>query len=201
MEQKNQTIERREMLKFLALATGYTFTAGASAAFISGCKADTKAGEIAAESTSSANFFSADEMRMIEAATNRIIPTTDTPGAKEAKVADYIQNAVSYVYEADKKDKFKKGLTDLDKTARDKYKKPFADLDEKGMDDVLTILSDNAKNGKEGEYHVFNELKSLTVTGFATSEVGATQFFKFNAVPGPYRGCVPLSEVGGQWAI
>jgi hypothetical protein len=44
------------------------------------------------------------------------------------------------------------------------------------------------------------ELKELTLLGFFTSEPGATEVLQYNQVPGPYKGCVPLTEVGKQWA-
>jgi hypothetical protein len=46
----------------------------------------------------------------------------------------------------------------------------------------------------------FSQLKELTVTGYYTSEVGATRELRWNAAPGEYRPDVPLSEVGRTWA-
>ena len=44
--------------------------------------------------------------------------------------------------------------------------------------------------------------KELTMLGFFTSEVGATQVLQYVPVPGSYKGCVPLSEAGNgkAWA-
>jgi hypothetical protein len=44
--------------------------------------------------------------------------------------------------------------------------------------------------------------KELTMLGFFTSEVGATQVLQYLAVPGTFRGCLPLSEAGNgkTWA-
>jgi len=42
--------------------------------------------------------------------------------------------------------------------------------------------------------------KELTIVGFFTSEPGATKVLQYEAVPGAYRGCVPLVEVGKTWA-
>jgi hypothetical protein len=44
------------------------------------------------------------------------------------------------------------------------------------------------------------ELKELTLLGFFTSEPGATKVLQYNQVPGPYKGCVPVGEVGRTWA-
>ncbi len=43
-------------------------------------------------------------------------------------------------------------------------------------------------------------MKELTVVGFFTSEPGATQVLQYKAVPGSYKGCIPLAEVGKTWA-
>ena len=43
-------------------------------------------------------------------------------------------------------------------------------------------------------------MKELTMLGFFTSQPGATQVLQYEAVPGGYSGCQPLSEVGRTWA-
>ncbi|MEM1118395.1 MAG: gluconate 2-dehydrogenase subunit 3 family protein, partial [Bacteroidota bacterium] len=46
----------------------------------------------------------------------------------------------------------------------------------------------------------YRQLKELTVAGYYTSEVGATQELQWLAVPGRYDADVPLSAVGRAWA-
>lgn len=46
----------------------------------------------------------------------------------------------------------------------------------------------------------FGTLKELTVAGYYTSEVGATQELHWNPTPGEYRPDVPFTEVGRTWA-
>jgi gluconate 2-dehydrogenase gamma chain len=46
----------------------------------------------------------------------------------------------------------------------------------------------------------FMTTKELTVSGFFTSEPGATQVLQYEAVPGAFHGCLPLAEVGKTWA-
>ncbi|MDQ2656828.1 MAG: gluconate 2-dehydrogenase subunit 3 family protein, partial [Bacteroidota bacterium] len=45
-------------------------------------------------------------------------------------------------------------------------------------------------------------MKELTMLGFFTSQAGATQVLQYEAVPGAYKGCIPLSEAGNgkTWA-
>jgi len=46
-------------------------------------------------------------------------------------------------------------------------------------------------------------MKELTLLGFFTSEVGATQILQYLPVPGSLRSCIPLSEAGNgkTWAV
>ncbi|MFM8850187.1 MAG: gluconate 2-dehydrogenase subunit 3 family protein, partial [Cytophagales bacterium] len=38
--------------------------------------------------------------------------------------------------------------------------------------------------------------KELTLLGYFNTEVGATQVLQYEAVPGAYKGCIPLKEAG-----
>lgn len=46
----------------------------------------------------------------------------------------------------------------------------------------------------------FRVMKELTVVGYYTSEVGATQELRLNLVPGRYDACVPYDQIGRAWA-
>jgi hypothetical protein len=43
-------------------------------------------------------------------------------------------------------------------------------------------------------------MKELTLTGFFTSEVGATKALRYVAIPGRYEGCVPYTKGDKAWA-
>ena len=61
-------------------------------------------------------------------------------------------------------------------------------------DELLTATMDSNNS-------FFSRLKQMTIVGFFTSEVGATQVLKYDKIPGAYNGCVPFEEVGVTWAI
>ena len=44
-------------------------------------------------------------------------------------------------------------------------------------------------------------MKELTVTGYFTSEIGATQALEYLPVPGKFEGDVPLKPGQKAWAI
>ena len=43
-------------------------------------------------------------------------------------------------------------------------------------------------------------MKELTLTGFFTSEVGATKAVRYVAVPGRYEGSIPYKKGDKAWA-
>lgn len=44
-------------------------------------------------------------------------------------------------------------------------------------------------------------MKELTLVGYYTSEVGATQELRHEPVPGRFDGCVPFAQIGRTWAV
>ncbi len=49
--------------------------------------------------------------------------------------------------------------------------------------------------------HPYFMLKDLTVLGYFTSEIGATQALEYLPIPGRYNGCVPLIKGQKAWAL
>ena len=53
---------------------------------------------------------------------------------------------------------------------------------------------------KDVSKHYFTMMKELTLTGFFTSEVGATKALRYVAIPGRFEGCVPYKKGDKAWA-
>ena len=141
----------------------------------------------------------------------RIIPTTDTPGAKAVGVPQFIEEMVKIVYKEDARNRFMAGLNDLEQSSQEKFQKPFTKLNEEQQYELLNPLNEEAANEatrysrrsgtEENDPSFFRMAKELTVTGYYTSEIGATQELQFLDIPGNYDGCVPLEDLGGKtWA-
>ena len=66
---------------------------------------------------------------------------------------------------------------------------------------MVKMMDDELKNNTGTDNSFYKMVKELTITGYCTSEEGATKLLKYLPVPGEYKPCIPLSEVGGAWAI
>lgn len=139
---------------------------------------------------------------------DQIIPETDTPGAKGARVNEFIDVILTEWANDDERKSFLDGLAGVDKKSTDLYGKDFVDssLDQqvtllRAMDEAVatkgprrmrhnnTIPSD--RDGQlKGEF--FSVFKNITVHGYYTSEVGFTKELRLEIIPGAQHGCVDV---------
>lgn len=181
-------MKRREVIKRTALLMGGVVSAPAILGILKGCSA--KPGiEWRPE------FFTQDQAYAITEITEIIIPKTDTPGAKEAGVPSFIEQMVFKAYSQNNRDKFVTALTDFMTESN------FADLSAEKQKEYVFSTHEKAITEKlKSDKSFVMAMKELTMLGFFTSQPGATQVLQYEAVPGGYSGCLPLSEVGRTWA-
>jgi len=138
-----------------------------------------------------------------------IIPRTDTPGAKDARVGEFIYKAVHDCADKRAQNKFLYGLHDLEKCCHSKYGKSFTALSVAERGEILTKLEKESKprGGIVGKIQhkfigdsFFTTLKNYTVIGYATSMQGATQGFAYDFIPGAWLAAVPLKPGQRSWA-
>ena len=199
-------MNRREAIQRTAIALGYAVTGPALIGVLKGCKA-------APQVDFKPVFFNDGQAATVADIAEIIIPKTDTPGAKDAGVPGFIDSMLNEVYSKEEQDKFLKGLEEFDADAENEYGNSFMNckpedqvaLFKKHHDAAVSTLG---KGGPTGWWNTAGgadkpfvlKVKELTLLGFFTSEPGATQVLQYNQVPGPFQGCVPLSQVGKAWA-
>jgi hypothetical protein len=116
--------------------------------------------------------LSASAFRTLEALVDAIIPTDErSPGAKEARVADYIDLLLS---ESDDELalQWMGGLAALDEEAESRFRLPFARLDAAQVDAVLADISKNERHPGTPLEQFFVMTKQATIRGYYSSEIG-----------------------------
>ncbi len=121
-------------------------------------------------------FFGPEEFRTVEILTALIIPTDDAPGAKEARVADYIDFVVFSAAELrpSLQKEWIEGLEILERESQRQFGKAFRDGSESDQVKLLEAMSAperDAKTHHDG-FAFFSTLKDMTVEGFYTSKIG-----------------------------
>lgn len=189
-------MNRREAIERTALALGYAVSAPALAGILNGCKPKTTVNFRPV-------FLSEEQAAMVGEMAELILPRTDTPGAKDAAVPAFIDVMLKEVYAKEDQDRFIAGLGEFADDAIKTYGDKFTDCEPKQQQELFRKYHDAAladKRKTNGPSPFVLMVKELTILGYFTSEAGATQALQYNPSPGPYKGCVPLSEVGKQWA-
>jgi hypothetical protein len=105
-----------------------------------------------------------------------IIPQTGTPGARAARVNRFI-DAVLREAPAVERDGFMRGLAWIDERSRALYKKDFAAATGDEQTALLTRLADDTNKDPADRPGVqfFRAIKSMTIDGYYTSEIGLRQ--------------------------
>jgi hypothetical protein len=134
--------------------------------------------------------------RLVDAATDQIIPATDTPGARAAGVTAFIDKMLSEWYTAEERERFMAGLPDLDARAQTRAAHNFVDCAAADQVAILTALDDEvtalrARDAAAANHHWFAMLKYLTVYGYCTSEPGMRALGLY-PLPGRYEECATL---------
>lgn len=133
---------------------------------------------------------------LVSAIADAIIPATETPGAIDAGVPDYVAAVFESHLTADQQNEFIEGLVAIDDLAQATLGVPFASARAAQRASLLNTLT--ASKDDAPARSAWQQLRDLVIFGFYTSEA-ATEELKYEEIPGRYAGCVPLAEVGGAW--
>jgi hypothetical protein len=172
------SLDRREVLKMIALVTGASLIGG------------DKLSHLAWAAPPTGDYFTKSEIALLDEVGDTIIPTTDTPGAKATQIGAFMMVMVRDTYTSAEQKVFKTGLDHF---------KGFMQMSSKERLEFLVNLEKEAKRHNEHKKktepdHFYTMIKQLTLFGYFTSEIGATQALRHVKIPGRYDGAYPYKK-------
>ena len=195
-------MERREALRLLATVSGLSLVPHQLKAVLR--EARSEIGDLPALRT-----LNAQQNATVTTIAEMIIPETETPGAKAARVNEFIDLILTEWYNDDERARFLNGLSDVDARSRKLYGKDFVGCAPDQQTEILAALDEemvreaealkyDARGYRGSEAHpeknFFYMMKRLTLTGYYTSQIGAEQELRFQMFPGRFDGCVPITD-------
>ena len=135
--------------------------------------------------------LSASQFATLEALVEAIIPTDDrSPGAKQARVADYI-DLLLVESPPELTLAWLGGLAAVDVEASRRFNVPFVKLNASQVDAILHDISANEKNPKTTLETFFVMTKNATIHGYYTSKIGIEQELRYkgNTFLREFVGC------------
>jgi hypothetical protein len=151
-------------------------------------------GKVDANPHAALNVFNAQQNQTVIALTELIIPHTTTPGAKAARVNEFIDIFLSSL-NTSKRQEFLEGLQWIDMRSQQLFQTQFVKATPQQQTELLTRLSvPNSTETTSGQ-NFFKLIKSLTVFGYYTSKVGIEEELKFEGWV-EYKGCTHPEHQG-----
>lgn len=190
-------MKRQEFLKNTVSGLGLAISASSMSAIFISCAKEAKL-------SWKPIFLKPNQAETIAEIAETILPKTNTPGAKEMGVPQFIDKMVKDTFDKKGQEEFLKGLEIFENECNSKYGKSFMELSQKEREEFLMMQeTENPKSGMNlwginlepnaAPATFYKKVKSLTLFGYYTSQTIGEKIFAFDPVPGPYIACMQLN--------
>lgn len=147
----------------------------------------------------SRDLFSPQHKAIILHISDTILPKTDTPSASELGVHHFIEHQLLHVYDSAQQNRSMALCDHIEEAAKQQFNASFVVLTAAQQTALLNKVESVAPPFTKETKAEFSLIKSLVVFGFFTTEIGATQILKYQAVPGGFTPSIPYATVGSAW--
>lgn len=139
----------------------------------------------------SPEFFSSDDLDLLDALTEVILPADDhSPGARAAKVARYIDVTVADDAPAAQA-RWRDGLQAVASLAESRFGRSFVECDAAQQDELVAEMARNEGSAETSVERFFALVKRSTINGYYTSQVGIHEELGYagNTAIDEFPGC------------
>lgn len=142
-------------------------------------------------------LFDPHQRATVDQLSELIIPATDTPGARAAGVAAFIERMVVDWYHEDERAAFLAGLADVDARSMRASGRLLVDASAAEQAAVVQEVDTQAQARTDAAATFWSRFKALTLYGYYNSEPGIQETLKLPFMPGYYDGDAPVGGVSG----
>ncbi|WP_181363996.1 gluconate 2-dehydrogenase subunit 3 family protein [Algibacter marinivivus] len=209
-------MDRRTALKNLSIGLGYTVASPTIFNMLSSCTAEA--------SGWTPLFLSVDEKHMVTHLTDIILPKTNTPGALDVNVPQFLDLMYADIEKKQNQDIFKKGALIFGEAFKTKFDIEVVEGNKAQYETLLGSYFKISETTEQallklqrqplesisktdmGNYLLYNFLLSVrryTLFGYYTSEKVGETILNYDPIPGEQKGCIPLEDVpnSNAWSL
>ncbi len=205
-------MNRRSALKNLTMSLGYTVAAPTIFNMLASCTAEAE--------TWKPIFLSSEEKHMVTHLADVILPTTDTPGALDVNIPQFLDLMYHDIEKKENQELFKKGAAIFTKKfnipilegKKEDFEKSLSSYFNISKEDSEYILKEQRlplekiKEDKIENYALYKFLLSVkyyTLFGYFTSEEVGENVLAYDPIPGSYQACISVNEATGgrAWSL
>ncbi len=151
------------------------------------------------------------QARLVTSLVDTLLPKTETPGAIELSVDQFIDLVIANIYDEAGQEKILSEIDAFNARCKEEMGEFFADLSNQERDQVLRKEEKHNPKfngriwggvvGDQKPVGVYRTLKSLALWGYFSSEAIGENVLSYDPIPGAYLGCIPLEDVGNTWSL
>lgn len=189
-------LDRRDILKYTALLTGYAVSAPIATALLSGCDLSPEP-ETATKPGAQADlkFFTAANFPYVQIFADTLLPATDSPSATEVGVEKVLDRMLGEVFDEAYRQTM---LANWAALMQQLKAADFRTLSQQDREQLLLPLRDSASPAGEA----YRELRQQIIVYYLTSEEIGENFLNYLPIPGEYKPCISIDDVNNKaWAI
>lgn len=146
-------------------------------------------------------LLTTDELDLLGAMAEQIIPRTDTPGARDVGAHRTVDHLLAKCTAAREQEAFRAHLKRVDDMARQQTGKHFAQLPAARQAALLRQADTGAAPFSDADMRAFRQLKGAIAFAYYTSEAGATRELAYLPVPGGFTGSIRVTPSTRTWAL
>jgi len=201
VESKNEQLQaeiepaRRKMLKQLSVLFASTLSVSSLTVAAQGYKIKPPSADRAGE------VLAKEQLAQLALIVDLILPATETPAASALDVHGFIDHQLKHCYGTEQQNNFVSGLERIDQLAVKSFNTLFSRINEEQQISVLTVMETGESSIDSQDKDFIHQLKALTLLGYYTTEIGASQELSYLTIPGGYKGDFPFFLVGKAWAF
>lgn len=197
-------MDRRKVLRNTAFLTGATVGAPSLLSLLQACKEQPRLNWQPV-------FLSIDQAQFISRFVDIILPKTSTPGALDVKVDIFIDLVYAKTLDKKGQENVVQEIEKFNQECIDKKGDKFVALSKELQVEVLKEAEKTTAKFNKGVWGTavgeqkpvgfYRQLKSMAMWAYFTSEEVGKNVLNYDPIPGDYKGCIPLSEVGNNWSL
>ncbi|MEL6141392.1 MAG: gluconate 2-dehydrogenase subunit 3 family protein [Bacteroidota bacterium] len=197
-------MDRRKALRHTGLLVGAGVGLPSLLTLLNSCQAEPRL-------TWEPQFFSEEDAKCISALVDTILPRTETPGALDVNVDVFLDRVIAQTFDEEGQNNWRNDLATFHTTCREAYGDVFANLDSDDRTKVLKAEEQKAGKfsygvwgktvGDQAPVGFYKSVKSMAIWAYCSSEKIGMEVLSYDPIPGEYKGCISVDEVGNRWSL
>ena len=212
-------MNRRQALKNIGLGAGVLVVGPSTLSLLQSCKNEP-------DYDWQPVFLSASHGFALKKILDVIIPTTDTPGASDLNIAQFIDSYMDEVAELDRRDRFVESADAFSRAFNNEYDKAHEEGSDEEFENIVKKYLKASPAEKEkyakrnsetqdaqdqkaeiqidadaGAYEYLTSVRDMAIWAWKTSEEIGENVLWYDPVPGEYIPCGPVEELGNGKAM